>query len=169
MNAFIVQLNLALTFTIVGVAVFKLKEQDQAAVLTFGLLVLAHSFVGGYIPNGEFGTLYYILAWISDLAIIAGLSRLSKPNQLTLQLQNVCTKFIYLNLFGWISYMLYFDPIAYNFLCAGLYVWTLVVIFRGRGTHVLGNRTMDRGRAGIFSNYRSCTHALSANEKAARN
>lgn len=157
-----------LILSIVVVALIFLEDENKLAVLTLGLAVLMFDNIDSLIPD-SWGAIYYIGAAIVDLIIIALLNQFSTPTKLILQIQNICLLFICLNLFGWICFMLYFQPEAYNFLCAVLYAWTLVTIFRGRDKHVLGNNTVGRGGVGFLSNNHTSGHALQANKKATRN
>lgn len=167
-NELVVMANGFLIFAIVTVALFVLTQQDKLAVYVFSLLVILHGVVGDKIP-AAYGTLYYTSAALADLAIIAALARMSRPNSLLVRIQHVCKLFIYLNAFGWACFMLHWRPFTYNLLCAALYTWTLVVILRGRTKNAMGDTTVGSWLSRFLGHGHSGGYAVPTNKKATRN
>lgn len=110
------------------------------------------------------GLLYFSVAALIDLAIIEILCRIIKQNDLISDLINVCFVFIYLNLFGWITYMQYIDVGFYNLLCAVSYLAALMItINNGKGErNVLGNCRLVDGGFSFRFNHRA---SYSVNQK----
>jgi len=172
MTEFFVYLNDAITyisdilvFLIVFAGLVLLNNENKLAVCIFSLAVLMFDIVDNLIPK----SLYYIGAAVTDLIIIVALTRFAHPTELIVKLQNISIRFIYINLFGWFSFMLYFSPNAYNLLCAALYAWTLITIFRGRDKNVLGNNAVGRRRLGFRSHDYPSGDTMQTNQKATTN
>lgn len=136
------QIYLAL---IILVGIFTTCKPNRQAILTFSFCCLGF----WYIVPDSWGTMYFISAALTDLFIIYLLTK-PQPTELITQIQAICIAFILLNFMGWISYMLYFSPELYDFLCAVLYAMMLITVTT-RKTGYVGSDTMDSMDTGFLS------------------
>jgi len=144
------------------------QKADRLAVLSFSVPLLAYGAADEFFPPGT-GTLYHLGATWIDLAIMFYLSRLVHVSELIVNIQKACEAFIYINLFGWIAYMLYIPHGAYNNTCTIIYAWILIKIIGGSGWCGFRDLTMDWGRTWFYSSNRAGGFAQVSNKKAFRN
>ena len=161
-------LDYALVVAIMLVGVLLLNDNNKIIAYVFSGITITSNVIGELIPN-EYGSMYYLAAALADLAIIYALSNLSRPSELTIDVQDACRYFILVNLFGWAAFMLYIKPDVYNLLCAILYSWILLTMIRNKDDYVLGNNAMDRWWNGISANIVKGVGYMPRNEREARN
>lgn len=87
------------------------------------------------------GLLYYGSAALFDLAIVILLSGVHPLPKMVLALQQICIVSIFVNLFGWVLWVLYLPPTAYNTSFVLLYFWALLALIN-RGANDVGGYTM---------------------------
>lgn len=154
-----------LIFLIALSAIFNTK-QSRLSLLCFSFLCAVMMLVDIHI-TATFHPYYYLVAALTDLVIILTLSKIAKPNEMVIFLQQASLLFIYINLFGWVTYELYIDPFVYNILCESLFVIILLVSSRGI-RNGMGNHSIYRNRSFFFGNISPRTCEIQRNEKAQR-
>ncbi len=139
-----------------------LSTGGKISVCIFCATVLIFNNISYYIPD-EYGIEHYLLAALTDLFIIYLLKKKKKPTKTTIIIQSWCVMFIITNVIGWVIYMLYYPPAAYDYLCSITYMLMLLTIIEG---HRDGNINMDRNRPSFFSANYNGVIAMSSNKKA---
>ncbi len=144
------------------------QKENRLAVLSFSIPLLVYGFADEFLPPGT-GTLYHLAATWIDLAIIFYLSRLLHLSELIVNLQKACEAFIYINLFGWVAYMLYIPDEAYNSTCTIIYIWVLIKVITGSGWREFRDIAVARWRFWIHSRNRPGGFTPLPNKEALRN
>lgn len=139
------------------IAIFSIRycEQEKQSILIFAAICGFFQFFHNEIYY-LVGVKYYLSAAFADLFIIHLLSKISRPTNLILAIQKACLWFIYLNLFGWITYEAYYKPLIYNFLCESLFVAVLFASINKRKKDGLGNHSIHSNSGLLFGGYPSC-------------
>lgn len=114
------------------------------------------------------GSDYYLGAALIDLSIIYFLSTISSPTKLICMLQKACLWLIYMNLFGWIIYEAYIEPLIYNILCESLFVAVLLISINKRKKDGLDNNSIYSNSGLFFSNNPSCALEVQINKEKTR-
>ncbi len=153
---------------LIAVSALYCRGQDRLAVSLFSLGVLSFSWVGGRLDDYD-GTVFHALAYAFDLLVIFLLSKIAYPTSIIVNLQTVCRRFIYINVLGWVAYMLYFPPIAYNWACSVLYAWILLTILAGSRTNDKRDNAVGGGLVGVYRGNPSGGFTMQTNKKAAGN
>jgi len=115
----------------------------------YTLPTCSFTFLGYYIPD-SFGTIYYIAAAINSLMIITLLAKYAPRSLLSLTLQSISIKFILLNAFGWVMYMLYQPAIYYNMLATILYLYTITELMPTDANRVTRATTLDSRKSSFL-------------------
>lgn len=149
------------------VSFFVLNDKNRFIVHLFCFGALFFGMIGKLIP-GLYGSFYYWGAAITDLIIIWILSRLAKPNKLTIKMIAFCLSFMALNSFGWYIFMDGSTPEPYDFLCTTLYALILISIITGKNNHV-GNVRVDFGDPNLCISDNPSGYVFNQNKKEARN
>jgi len=144
------------------------KKRTAWLFFFFSVPLLIYGIVDEFIPD-DMGTLYLLGATWIDLAIIFYLSRLAQISELIVNIQKACEAFIYVNLFGWVAYMLYIPHEAYNSTCTLIYAWVLIKIIDGGGWREFRDSTMDWWCPRVYSSHRASGFAQVPHKKATRN
>lgn len=144
------------------------QKEDRIAVLCFSVPLLIYGILDEFIPD-DMGTLYLLGATWIDVAIIFYLSRLVRISELTVNIQKACESFIYINLFGWIAYMLYIPHEAYNNTCTIIYAWVLIKIIEGSGWRGLRDLAVGWRSDRFYSGHRTGGFVTAPNKEALRN
>lgn len=126
-----------LTFILITLLVLALLKapHERVCPLLFATAALSHDI---YLSQLD-GFLYYGSAAILDGLVLSALATL-KQSALSRKIQIICAMSISLNAFGWILWVLYAPPVAYNsaFMC--LYIFACFII---------GGRRADGGSVSI--------------------
>jgi hypothetical protein len=90
------------------------------------------------------GFAYYGSDALVYLAIMAITGKLANIDSFTINVHRLCVAAIFLDLYGWVIYMLYIEPYTYNAAFAILYAVSIVVFVTGRkandrGGYAVGN------------------------------
>jgi hypothetical protein len=101
------------------------------------------------------GLSYYLSDAIFCALVITLTARLKKVPKLTIRLQRAMLAGIALNLYGWIIWMLYLDPITYNISFMFLYGYIVIELLRGDGVEH-GDIEMDNWVKLFRLNYSKC-------------
>jgi len=161
MHNYLIIANYILILVAALVAVKYLSNTNKIAVYIFCFLAALFGLIDHYIPN-ELGFISYMAAALTDLLVIYLLTRLANPTDLISKIQKLCIYFIIVNFVGWIMYMAYMEPIYYTGLCLLLYL-RMIVIANGSG-NALGNNSIVRWGASLFSGNRVSNYNLSTNK-----
>lgn len=127
-----------LTFAILIAALFQPSRDRFNVAMLFAVFTEGH---GLFMSNLD-GMEYYVSAALFDLLVIAGLFLYPMKTRLIEELQRISIVSIMLNFFGWIAWMLYFPPTAYNVSFMMLYTWTIITLLRKERGHV-GDHSLD--------------------------
>lgn len=156
-------------FLIVLIAICSVRYcgQERLSILIFaaicGFFQLFHNEIY-YLVGFE----YYLGAAIVDLIIITVLSKVSAPTKVIVSLQKACLWFIYLNLFGWVIYEAYIDPLIYDVLCQSLFVAVLLASINTRKEDGLGDSEIYSDSGLFFGNNYSRALEVQGHKKADR-
>jgi hypothetical protein len=91
---------------------------------------------------------YYSTAAIFDLMSMILMSHVKPVNNLIVKLSVLCVISIVLNFYGWLIYMLYFDPITYNIAFMLIYA-VVIFLFVVRDKNSEHNGTYNSGEFSI--------------------
>jgi len=84
---------------------------------------------------------HYLFAALIDLSIIYALSRISEPTRLVSYLAIACLASMFINLIGWILYMMYLEPVYYEMAGVVLYAVVIVLaLWEGENGNANNNR-----------------------------
>lgn len=115
-----------LTAILVVVAVLQPTEERLAIGGLFAVLSAVHFIV---MLNAE-GLLYYGSAALCDLIVILASVRIKHASRTIIAIQHICIASIVLNCVGWVMWMTYMPPHAYNASFIALYAWAIVTLIR---------------------------------------
>jgi len=152
---------------LIGLTAFTHYKESRYALFCFSGLCGAMWLIDNAITESYY-SYYYLLAALVDLLIIYVLSRIQHLNNTILKIQKACLMFIYLNLFGWIAYEMYIEPVFYDSLCAALFVAMLFVSINTGESNGLDNSTTYRHSIFIFGNNYSRILQMQVNKKTPR-
>lgn len=147
-------------------AMFK-SGANRFTLLTFSL-ISASIYLVDKIITDNYSSYYYLLCALADLLIIHLLARISKPNNTVLLMQQACKLFIYINLFGWLSYELYYEPVAYNILCASLFITIACLSITRNDDGWVGNSSTRSNRTLFFGGDIQCFIKMQDNKATQR-
>jgi hypothetical protein len=108
------------------------------AALVFGGMTVAHDLAFA----GCSGIEYYGSAALADLAIMIFISGISPTPRMVINLQWVCIASIVTNIMGWVMWLTYLSPVAYNYAYVLLYIIAFVVLTKKDNSDV-GGFTLD--------------------------
>lgn len=108
---------------------------------------------------------YYLSAALVDLLIVALTSTVIPAPKMLQSLHKICLFSVILNLIGWIMYMLYLEPAAYDAAFTLIYVYAIWVMFKKDRCDV-GNYSLDSWTACFcLDRYKNVFHSISAKIK----
>lgn len=142
-------------------------KQDKQSILIFAAICGFFQFFHNEIFF-LIGFKYYLSAAFVDLFIIHLLSKIHTPTNNTYMLQKACLCFIYINLFGWVLYEAYYEPLVYELLCYSLFASILFISFKKGKKNVLGNHSIHINSRHIFSSDNSRALEVQRNKEAQR-
>ena len=125
--------TLLIAVLIVVAALQPTDERLYTAFLFASLVSLHHIFA----YNME-GIAYYGSAALLDMAVIFFTARLRILSSVIRSIQNICLASIALNAFGWVSWMLYAPPHAYNAAFIALYSLAIITLLKKEKTNADG-------------------------------
>ena len=102
-----------------------------------------------YLASDYIAESHYVAAALVDLLIIYSLSRIAKPTNLVIGLALASMASMFINLIGWIMYLMYLEPVYYEM--AGVAFYSIVILM-----------SMKEGINGIINNTSkdSCFHSI---------
>jgi hypothetical protein len=129
-----------LTYTLCALAIFQPTLHRFFVASTFAGLTYAHNL---HLYELE-GFAYYGSDALVYLAVMVITGKLATLDDFTISTHRPCLGAIILDFFGWVIYMLYFDPDPYNAAFGALYALAIAtLITRGRandrGGYTVGN------------------------------
>ena len=139
-----------LLWVVVITAIFQPNAPRLVASVSFVSITRAHEFF----LSETTGIGYYGSAALFDLATMAVLRGINPVPKMVLSLQKICIVSIGLNLAGWILWMCYLPPTAYNLAFIGIMLWAIVVLTI-RDESDVGGFTMDSWGACFRGYYRA--------------
>ncbi len=131
-----------LDYILAALALAALVQPNTArffAALVFVGATLSHDLL----RDGLIGLAYYGSAALTDLGVIVMLSLLRPVSKLAVELQRLSFISICLNAFGWVLWISYEPPAAYDAAFLAFYVWALLVLIKKDRANV-GHSAMDR-------------------------
>jgi len=135
-------INGILTFIILLIALVQPSEERRFSALLFSCLSLVHYFVFYDFD----GLAYYGSAALFDLMVILFTVKLRITSTMICDLHNICIASILLNGIGWVMWMLYMPPYAYNASFVALYVFAVITLIKPdskNGSDKVGNWYID--------------------------
>lgn len=123
---------------IVAVTVQPNAERLFAAIIFVGATIL-HEVAA---VNFD-GLIYYGSAALLDLVIMILISGIVPTPRMVIKLNLICLVSIIINMVGWVVWLNYLPPTAYNIAFMALYAWTLAVLLK-RDKCDVGGFTLDR-------------------------
>lgn len=139
-------LELALAALIVIAALQPTDERMYVAFLFAGLSALHH-----VILYNVDGIAYYGSAALIDFAVVMFSVRLRILSDAIMLLQNLCVASILVNAMGWVAWMLYAPPSAYNATMLLLYATAIIILLKRDARHDHGNNAVGLGDNHIHS------------------
>jgi len=146
-------------------ASFYRTGRERAVCLMLVAYSSVMSIASGYI-DAEYYSLYYLLDALAAWLVINTISKIKQPTKMITDIQNACLWFIYANLFGWVSFMLYLSHINYNYICIAIYFLVLKDILNKGKKNDLGSSAMAGGRFGFFLDHNPCYSEVQRNQTA---
>ncbi len=137
-----------ITTLLIGLALAALTmptAPEKFAAVVFVLVIVTHDLF----LSETTGITYYGSAALFDLAIVVLLSGVRMHEDIVLNLQRICMVFIAVNGLGWIAWMVYLPPEAYNATCTMVYVWALLTLIKRTWANV-GGDTMVGGESDFY-------------------
>ncbi len=110
------------------------------------------------------GAPYYLLSSISPLLIIYLLLKIPKPTRATLRLEDLAILLILCNLFGWVAYELYYEPLAYNVISRVILI-AVVISTILKGESYVGESAIHNYTRVIFGHNRQGVELAQRNQK----
>jgi len=99
------------------------KSQQRLLLASFYVVInTAHLLLF----NNLDGSGYYVMSAIFDLLVIMSVSVIHIPQ--TISLQKLCIISIIANFAGWLMWLLYLDPAAYNAVFIAIYIYAIVIL-----------------------------------------
>ena len=144
-----------------------LNKSDRETAYIYCLAVLSFNLLEQTIPD-EYGAWSYILAGLTDLAIILILSHSRSLSKYTLRLQQACIAFIVVNFIGWVIFMNYLPPDKYTDLCTLVYAWVFLITTLKGLQNVVGNTSVGGRNDRVYINADSSVYKIPTDEKARR-
>ena len=108
------------------------------AAMVFAGLTLAHEFSLSHLEGLE----YYGSAALVDLGIMIAISGISPTPAMVINLQRVCIVSIITNFLGWVMWLTYLPPIAYNYAYVFICMIAFAVLIK-RDERDVGGFAMD--------------------------
>lgn len=108
------------------------------AAVVFSGLTLMHEFSLSHLEGLE----YYGSAALVDLGIMIAVSGISPTPAMVINLQRVCIVSIITNFLGWVMWLTYLPPIAYNYAYVFIYIVAFAVLIK-RDKGDVGGFAMD--------------------------
>jgi len=102
--------------------------------------------------NGLNGSSYYVVAALFDLLLITFASNIHIHQ--TVAIQKLCIISIAANFAGWLMWLLYLDPFAYNAVFVAIYIYALIIL-TGRDDENVGDDAECGNDIIFFSNSNS--------------
>ena len=96
------------------------------AAMVFAGLTLTHEFSLSHLEGLE----YYGSAALVDLGIMIAISGISPTPTMVINLQRVCIVSIITNFLGWVMWLTYLPPIAYNYAYVFIYMVAVAVLLK---------------------------------------
>jgi hypothetical protein len=103
------------------IALASTSRVNMWALTLFTIPSLLFYVVADYIQES-----HYIFAALIDLFIIYSLSRIDEPTKLVAYLAIASLASMFINLIGWIIYMMYLEPVFYEM--AGVLLYAVVIV-----------------------------------------
>jgi hypothetical protein len=129
-----------LIYALLVVAFIQPNAPRLFAAVSFAAIISSHELL---LSDLE-GLQYYGSAALFDLAIIILTSGINPVPKMVLSLHRICITSILANLAGWVLWLFYYPPLAYDATFAAIYVWALVTLIKRDGLHgMVGGYTMD--------------------------
>jgi len=108
------------------------------AAAVFAGLTLTHEFSLSHLEGLE----YYGSAALVDLGIMIAMSGISPTPAMVINLQRICIASIVTNFLGWVMWLTYLPPIAYNYAYVFIYIVAFAVLIK-RDKGDVGGFAMD--------------------------
>ena len=136
----------ALFFIMLVVCLIQPSAQKVFAAITFAGITSLHDL--GF--SDYDGLLYFVSAGVCDLAIIILVSGIRPIPRVALVLIKISLVSIVANFFGWVAWVLYYPPLAYEVSFMLIYSFAVVTLLRkGSDEDDMGGFTMDCWRSCI--------------------
>ena len=160
-------------YIIAAIAASSLLNQpsEMRAFVVFSGMCTLMLFIGATIVSNGYGEYYhrhYLLCGLLHLLILIGLSKYQKMSDTVFCLYIINIAFIYLNLFGFYTYMHYVDSVYFDIGCEVLYSLALVAVFYKWYCNGLWDTGIHRVISFFRSNMRSCIPQLCLSKKEER-
>ena len=127
------------------VALMQTTSERLYAGTLFALLAGVHH-LAFYTTDG---IAYYGSAALVDMSVVFFTLRLRNISSAIRSIQDICIASILLNAIGWIMWMLYMPPHAYNAMFIALYSWAIITLLRKDATDDYGDSTVDMGGSNL--------------------
>lgn len=99
------------------------KSQQRLLLASFYVVInTAHLLLF----NNLDGYSYYVMSAIFDLLVMISVSAIHIPQ--TISLQKLCIISIIANFAGWLMWLFYLDPAAYNAVFIAIYIYAIVIL-----------------------------------------
>jgi len=135
-----------LLYALVAMAALQPNSPRFFAAILFTGVTLIHEWVLGSYGGFE----YYGSAAIFDLFIIIVVGRVRPLSGMVLGLQKICVVSIFLNLVGWLMWVLYLPPLVYDTSYAGLYLWSLIIMMKRDTDDAMGSTGVVGGFTSVW-------------------
>lgn len=156
--------SLALLVIIFFIAISFKSDENKYTFLVFSLICMLSAAIDyGFIAE-DYYSYYYLMCALLHLSTIHILSKVANPNNTLIAIQQASKLFIYANLFGWVTYELYISPVAYNVVCASLFLAVLFTSINTRKKDGLGNSAIYSNSGLILSSNPSRSFKVQRNK-----
>lgn len=139
-----------LIYSIVVSALLQPTASRLFAAAVFAVAVLTHEVAF----SGLDGLAYYASAAVFDLGVVVAIGSMSEVTRLAVLLQRVCLVSILLNAAGWLMWVTYLPPTAYNTSFTAIYAWAVYILLTEGGDYV-GGTAMGSGLARVCFDHSS--------------
>lgn len=112
-------------------AAFQPTDERKFTAFVFSVVAGIHAVMALNLD----GIAYYGSAALFDYAVILMIGKLANTSKAIDDIQNICIVSIALNGIGWVMWMAYLDPVAYNAAFISLYAWTIIVLMKRERPH----------------------------------
>lgn len=125
---------------------FQPTKTRKIAACCFAGFIVFHDRVLGELD----GFAYYGSAALADLIVVALLHKIEPTHKMALALQRLCIVSILTNLAGYLLWLSYSPPMAYDLAFVAVFAWAVWIMTRDLAN--VGDPTGDRGGVGFWRN-----------------